>query len=117
MTWALDYINIKYYSSLQTVSDIISDQSLVTSLKLLMAREYDSFINNFEVFNKPLKTADGGLLFKDFLEQLILENASVLVIYPDGGFIQHGLSLNAMLLTIKLIRLRKGKFRAILHNE
>ena len=85
MAWALDYINIKYYSSLQTVSDIISDQSLVTSLKLLMAREYDSFINNFEVFNKPLKTADGGLLFKDFLEQLILENASVLVIYPDGG--------------------------------
>lgn len=84
MAWALDYINIKSYSSLQTASDIISDQSLVTSLKLLMVRECDSFINNFEVFNKPLKTADGGLLVKNCLEQLSLENASVLVIYPDG---------------------------------
>lgn len=77
-------IDLSQYDKQHNVSNALKDTSIVSSLKQLLAKNYETFASNFDVFGEPRKTADNGLLIEGWLQDLKLENASVLVIYPDG---------------------------------
>lgn len=77
-------IDLSHYDKDYTVSDVLADVSISSSLKQLLAGNYETFINNFDVFGDPKKVANNGLLIEGWLQDLKLENASVFIIYPDG---------------------------------
>lgn len=72
------------YNSLSNVSTIFNDQNVVSSLKSVLGSEYNNFIQNFDVFGEPHKTASGGIFVEGWLKDLYLEQASAFVIQPDG---------------------------------
>ncbi|XTZ40174.1 hypothetical protein ACQYRI_09450 [Salmonella enterica] len=50
----------------------------------MLGSKYSEFINNFDVYGEPYYTEDGGLVIQGWLQDLYLENASVVIIYPDA---------------------------------
>jgi len=72
------------YNSLDKVSNIFSDQNVVSSLKSVLGSEYSDFSQNFDVFGEPHKTDNGGIFVEGWLKDLYLEQASAFVIQPDG---------------------------------
>lgn len=76
-------IDLSHYDKPHNVSDLLKDTSIVASLKQLLAGNYEVFVGNFDVFGEVRKIANNGLLIEGWLQDLKLENASALVIYPD----------------------------------
>ncbi|HDT0813474.1 TPA: hypothetical protein QIC24_004759, partial [Enterobacter ludwigii] len=77
-------LELSQYNKLNTVSRIVNDSEVTDLLRKALRSDYQTFINNFDVFGEPHSTADGGLLIEGWLKDLYLENASALVIEPDG---------------------------------
>ena len=77
-------LELSQYNKLNTVSRIVNDSEVTDLLRKALGSDYQTFINNFDVFGEPHSTADGGLLIEGWLKNLYLENASALVIEPDG---------------------------------
>ncbi|AGB83050.1 hypothetical protein D781_2799 [Serratia sp. FGI94] len=72
------------YNRINTVSEIINDKAVTDNLKSILGQDYENYINNFDVFGEPHSTSGGGLFVEGWLKDLYLENASALVINPDG---------------------------------
>jgi hypothetical protein len=53
-------------------------------LRKTLGNHYQTFIDNFDVFGEPHTTPGGGLFVEGWLKDLYQENASALVINPDG---------------------------------
>lgn len=77
-------LELSQYNKLNTVSRIVNDSEVTDLLRKALGSDYQTFINNFDLFGEPHSTADGGLLIEGWLKDLYLENASALVIEPDG---------------------------------
>ncbi len=81
---ASEYTRLGQYATPATVANIFNDKSITSDLKTLLGASYSEFINNFEVFADPRKQSNGGLFIEGWLPDLRLENASAMVIQPDG---------------------------------
>jgi len=81
---ALSSIYLTKYSQLQRASASLSDKEIQSRLHDTLGENYNTFIENFDVFGPPHKTSDGGLFIEGWLNDLYLENASAFVIYPNG---------------------------------
>ncbi|MEQ0828025.1 hypothetical protein [Enterobacter dykesii] len=57
---------------------------MTDNLRALLGNHYQTFIDNFDVFGEPHTTTGGGLFVEGWLKDLYQENASALVINPDG---------------------------------
>lgn len=77
-------LELSQYNKLDTVSRIVNDSEVTDSLRTLLGNHYQTFIDNFDVFGEPHTAAGGGLFVEGWLKDLYQENASVLVINPDG---------------------------------
>lgn len=77
-------LELSQYNKLETVSRIVNDSEVTDNLRALLGNHYQTFIDNFDVFGEPHTTAGGGLFVEGWLKDLYLENASALVIDPDG---------------------------------
>ncbi|CAM8510946.1 MULTISPECIES: hypothetical protein [Enterobacter] len=77
-------LELSQYNKLDTVSRIVNDSEVTDNLKALLGNHYQTFIDNFDVLGEPHTTAGGGLFVEGWLKDLYLENASALVIDPDG---------------------------------
>ncbi len=77
-------LELSQYNKLDTVSRILTDSEVTDNLRTLLGNHYQTFIDNFDVFGEPHTTAGGGLFVEGWLKDLYLENASALVINPDG---------------------------------
>ncbi|MFW7213780.1 hypothetical protein [Enterobacter sp. BNK-22] len=77
-------LELSQYNKLDTVSRILNDSEVTDNLRTLLGNHYQNFIDNFDVFGEPHTTAGGGLFVEGWLKDLYLENASALVINPDG---------------------------------
>lgn len=81
---ALSSIDLTKYNQLQQVSASLSDKEIKSKLKDTLGEDYETFVENFDVFGEPHQTSDGGLFVEGWLNDLYLENASAFVIYPNG---------------------------------
>jgi len=81
---ATEYTRLGQYATPATVANIFEDKSITSDLKAWLGASYSEFINNFEVFADPQKKSGGGLFVEGWLPDLRLENASAMVIQPDG---------------------------------
>ena len=77
-------LELSQYNKLDTVSSIVNDSEVTDSLRKTLGNHYQTFIDNFDVFGEPHTTTGGGLFVEGWLKDLYLENASALVINPDG---------------------------------
>jgi hypothetical protein len=77
-------LELSQYNKLETVSRIVNDSEVTDNLRALLGNHYQIFIDNFDVFGEPHTTAGGGLFVEGWLKDLYQENASALVINPDG---------------------------------
>ena len=77
-------LELSQYNKLDTVSRIVNDSEVKDNLRKTLRNHYQTFIDNFDVFGEPHTTAGGGLFVEGWLKDLYLENASALVIDPDG---------------------------------
>lgn len=77
-------LELSQYNKLDTVSRIVNDSEVTDSLRTLLGNHYQTFIDNFDVFGEPHTAAGGGLFVEGWLKDLYQENASALVINPDG---------------------------------
>ena len=77
-------LELSQYNKLDTVSRILNDSEVTDNLRTLLGNHYQTFIDNFDVFGEPHTTTGGGLFVEGWLKDLYLENASALVINPDG---------------------------------
>lgn len=77
-------LELSQYNKLDTVSRIVNDSEVTDNLRKTLGNHYQTFIDNFDVFGEPHTTTDGGLFVEGWLKDLYLENASALVINPDG---------------------------------
>lgn len=77
-------LELSQYNKLDTVNRILNDSEVTDNLRTLLGNHYQTFIDNFDVFGEPHTTAGGGLFVEGWLKDLYLENASALVINPDG---------------------------------
>lgn len=77
-------LELSQYNKLDTVSRIVNDSEVTDSLRKTLGNHYQTFIDNFDVFGEPHTTTGGGLFVEGWLKDLYLENASALVINPDG---------------------------------
>jgi len=77
-------LELARYNKIDTVSGIINDRAVTDNLKSALGQDYEKFINNLDVFGEPHATLGGGLFVEGWLKDLYLENASVLVINPNG---------------------------------
>lgn len=75
---------LSQYNALDTVSRIVNDSEVKETLRKTLGSDYETFISNFDVFGEPHATSDGGLFVEGWLKDLYLENASALVVEPDG---------------------------------
>lgn len=78
-------IPLNQYDKLATVEGITANKEVEAQLKSLLGSEYNDFILNFDLYGEPHYTADGGLFVNGMMQHLAQENASALVIYPDGS--------------------------------
>ncbi|MBI6153361.1 hypothetical protein [Serratia surfactantfaciens] len=77
-------IDLLQYNKINTVSGLVNDKAVTDNLKSLLGQDYEKYINNFDVFGEPHATPGGGLFVEGWLKDLYRENASALVINPDG---------------------------------
>lgn len=77
-------IDLLQYNKTNTVSGLVNDKAVTDNLKSILGQDYEKYINNFDVFGEPHSTPGGGLFVEGWLKDLYLENASALVINPDG---------------------------------
>ena len=77
-------LELSQYNKLDTVSRIVNDSEVTDNLRTLLGNHYQTFIDNFDVFGEPHTTTGGGLFVEGWLKDLYQENASALVINPDG---------------------------------
>lgn len=77
-------LELSQYNKLDTVSRIVNDGEVADILRKTLGNHYQTFIANFDVFGEPHSTAGGGLFVEGWLKDLYQENASALVINPDG---------------------------------
>ncbi|MGP1261472.1 hypothetical protein ACJ8MN_21375, partial [Serratia sp. CY35562] len=77
-------IDLLQYNKINTVSGLVNDKAVTDNLKSILGQDYEKYINNFDVFGEPHSTPGGGLFVEGWLKDLYLENASALVINPDG---------------------------------
>ncbi|MCX8963410.1 hypothetical protein EHW64_20450 [Erwinia psidii] len=81
---ASQYKNLAQYATPNSVVNIFNDKVISTDVKNLTKSNYNQFIGNYQAFADPVKVTDGGLLVDGWLNELRLENASAMVIEPDG---------------------------------
>ncbi|MHB2054184.1 hypothetical protein [Pantoea dispersa] len=72
------------YNSLEKVSSVFSNKEVLLKLKSILGPDYDTFSQNFDVYGEPHLTSAGGLFVEGWLRDLYLEQASAVVIQPDG---------------------------------
>ncbi|HGH4657645.1 TPA: hypothetical protein ACJIWY_000532 [Enterobacter bugandensis] len=77
-------LELSQYNKLDTVSHIVNDSEVTDNLRKTLGNHYQTFIDNFDVFGEPHTTTGGGLFVEGWLKDLYQENASALVINPDG---------------------------------
>lgn len=77
-------LELSQYNKLDTVSRIINNSEVTDTLRKTLGDHYQTFIDNFDVFGEPHTTIGEGLFVEGWLKDLYLENASALVIDPDG---------------------------------
>lgn len=77
-------LELSQYNKLDTVSRIINNSEVADNLRKTLGDHYQIFIDNFDVFGEPHTTIGEGLFVEGWLKDLYLENASALVIDPDG---------------------------------
>ncbi|MGX5029095.1 hypothetical protein ACWKYF_19450 [Enterobacter asburiae] len=77
-------LELSQYNNLNTVNRIINDSEVTDNLRKTLGNHYQTFIDNFDVFGEPHTTTGGGLFVEGWLKDLYQENASALVIDPDG---------------------------------
>ncbi|HGF6046406.1 hypothetical protein [Enterobacter hormaechei] len=77
-------LELSQYNKLDTVSHIVNDSEVTDNLSKTLGNHYQTFIDNFDVFGEPHTTTGGGLFVEGWLKDLYLENASAMVINPDG---------------------------------
>lgn len=77
-------LELSQYNRLDTVGHIVNDSEVNEILRKTLGRDYETFISNFDVFGEPHSTSGGGLFVEGWLNDLYLENASALVVEPDG---------------------------------
>ncbi|EOY8403756.1 hypothetical protein V5K10_000611 [Enterobacter asburiae] len=77
-------LELSQYNKLDTVSRIVNDSEVTDNLRALLGNHYQIFIDNFDVFGEPHTSTGGGLFVEGWLKDLYQENASALVINPDG---------------------------------
>ncbi|MCX8287378.1 hypothetical protein [Enterobacter pseudoroggenkampii] len=77
-------LELSQYNNLDTVRRIVNDSEVTDNLRKTLGDHYQTFIDNFDVFGEPHTTPGGGLFVEGWLKDLYLENASALVINPDG---------------------------------
>jgi hypothetical protein len=77
-------LELSQYNKLDTVSRIVNDSEVTDILRKTLGNHYQTFIDNFDVFGEPHTTPGGGLFVEGWLKDLYQENASALVINPDG---------------------------------
>ena len=77
-------LELSQYNKLDTVSRIVNDSEVTDILRKTLGNHYQAFIDNFDVFGEPHTTPGGGLFVEGWLKDLYQENASALVINPDG---------------------------------
>ncbi|HDR2651266.1 TPA: hypothetical protein QCI61_001224 [Enterobacter asburiae] len=77
-------LELSQYNKLDTVGRILNDSEVTDNLRTLLGNHYQTFIDNFDVFGEPHTTTGGGLFVEGWLKDLYQENASALVINPDG---------------------------------
>jgi hypothetical protein len=72
------------HNKINTVSGLVNDKAVTDNLKSILGQDYEKYISNFDVFGEPHSIPGGGLFVEGWLKDLYLENASALVINPDG---------------------------------
>lgn len=77
-------LELSQYNNLNTVSRIVNDSDVTDNLRKTLGNHYQTFIDNFDVFGEPHTATGGGLFVEGWLKDLSQENASALVINPDG---------------------------------
>lgn len=77
-------LELSQYNNLNTVNRIINVSEVTDNLRKTLGNHYQTFIDNFDVFGEPHTTTGGGLFVEGWLKDLYQENASALVIDPDG---------------------------------
>lgn len=77
-------LELSQYNKLDTVSHIVNNSEVTDNLRKTLGNHYQTFIDNFDVFGEPHTTTGGGLFVEGWLKDLYQENASALVINPDG---------------------------------
>ncbi|EMN1409029.1 hypothetical protein [Enterobacter nematophilus] len=77
-------LELSQYNKLNTVSRIVNDSGVTDNLRKTLGNHYQTFLDNFDVFGDPHTTPGGGLFVEGWLKDLYQENASALVINPDG---------------------------------
>lgn len=77
-------LELSQYNKLDTVSHIVNDSEVTDNLRKTLGNHYQTFIDNFDVFGEPHTTTGGGLFVEGWLKDLYQENASAMVINPDG---------------------------------
>lgn len=81
---SLQALELIPYGKTDTVSGIIDDKAVSQDLKKTLGNDYETFINNFDIFGEPRTVDGGGLFVEGWLNDLYLENASAFVITPGG---------------------------------
>lgn len=76
--------SLSQYDNLSNISAIFNNHAVVSRLKSVLGKDYNEFIQNFDVFGEPHKTKEGGLFVEGWLKDLYLEQSSAFVIQPDG---------------------------------
>lgn len=77
-------LDLSQYNRLDTVGHIVNDSEVNETLRKTLGSDYETFISNFDVFGEPHSTSGGGLFVEGWRNDLYLENASALVVEPDG---------------------------------
>ncbi|QKJ85248.1 hypothetical protein PMPD1_0265 [Paramixta manurensis] len=82
--YAQPYQGLSAFSTPETGVNIFNEPGLRADIKALLKENYHQYMGNFEAFADPKVLDDGGLLIDAWLRHLRLQNASALVIRPDG---------------------------------
>ncbi|QKJ85246.1 hypothetical protein PMPD1_0263 [Paramixta manurensis] len=82
--YAQPYQGLSAFSTPETGVNIFNEPGLRADIKVLLKENYHQYMGNFEAFADPIVLDDGGLLIDAWLRHLRLQNASALVIRPDG---------------------------------
>ncbi|QKJ85706.1 hypothetical protein PMPD1_0734 [Paramixta manurensis] len=83
-SWAAGEDTLAKYNSFDTVSGLLENNQYKKQLQALLGADFSTFYNNFDVIAAPHETTGKGLFVEGWLQDLRLENASAMVIQPDG---------------------------------